>query len=157
MVFCFKISSVFVCPLVWIPSLASDMSNCCFDTDPGCLLKELKPDIEHGAAFFPEGWRKYLCRCDSCQVCVHAQVLCHLHMFMHSLRDVHEMVAYRAGQSVCPSVRLQDSTWKMLEDLDEIWHGHYVIWVYPKIIVSSFLQSVVPTWWKNEYTRWEQH
>jgi hypothetical protein len=37
----------------------------------GCLLKELKPVVGHGAVFFSEGWRKNLCRCDSCQVCIH--------------------------------------------------------------------------------------
>ncbi|PSN37508.1 putative E3 ubiquitin-protein ligase UBR7, partial [Blattella germanica] len=33
-----------------------------------CVLKEIKPEKkEHGAVFFFEGWRKKLCRCDSCQ------------------------------------------------------------------------------------------
>lgn len=43
----------------------------CFYTAAGCLLKELKPVTGHGAVFFSEGWRKNLCRCDSCQVCMH--------------------------------------------------------------------------------------
>lgn len=43
----------------------------CFCIATGCLLKELKPVVGHGAVFFSEGWRKNLCRCDSCQVRMH--------------------------------------------------------------------------------------
>jgi hypothetical protein len=34
--------------------------------------------------------------------------------------------------------------------LDEIWYGHYAIGVYPKIVHSDFLQSVIPILQMNE-------
>jgi hypothetical protein len=30
---------------------------------------DLNPVAGHGAVYFPDGWRKCLCRCDSCLVC----------------------------------------------------------------------------------------
>jgi hypothetical protein len=42
-------------------------------------------------------------------------------------------------------------------DFDEILYGHYAIEGYPKLILFSFLQLVIPTWWMNELLGWEQH
>jgi hypothetical protein len=74
-----------------------------------------------------------------------------LMIIVHSLHNVHEMNAYRAGQ-VCVSVHMIQQT-----DLDEIWYGRYAIGEYPKILLLNFLQSVIPTWWTNKLLRWDRH
>jgi hypothetical protein len=55
---------------------------------------------------------------------------------MHSLHDVHEMNAYRAGH-VCLSVRMiqLENHWT---DLDEIWYGRYAIGDTLKSYLSIF-------------------
>jgi hypothetical protein len=57
---------------------------------------------------------------------------------MHSLHDLHEVKAYRAGH-VCLFVCMiqLENRWM---DLDEIWYGHYAIGDYPKIVLFNFLQ-----------------
>jgi hypothetical protein len=78
---------------------------------------------------------------------------------MRSLHDLHEMNTYRAGH-VCLSVRLSvhiiqlENLWT---DVDEICYGRYAIGVYPKIVLSNFLQSVIPTWQANKLVRWDRY
>jgi hypothetical protein len=62
---------------------------------------------------------------------------------MRSLLDVREINAYRVGH-VCLSVRMTqvENRWTAL---DEIWYGRYAIGDNPKIVLFSFLQSVIPT------------
>jgi hypothetical protein len=66
---------------------------------------------------------------------------------MRSLYYVHEMNAYRVDL-VCLSARViqLDNRWT---DLDGIWYGCYAIGVYRKVVVFSFLQSVIQTWRTN--------
>jgi hypothetical protein len=71
------------------------------------------------------------------------------------LHDVHEMNAHRAGR-VCLSAHIFQlkNRWK---DLNETSHGRYATGIYPKIALSDFLQSVIPTWRTNKLVRWDQH
>jgi hypothetical protein len=68
----------------------------------------------------------------------------HYVIFTRSLHVVHEMKAYTADHA-CLSVRMiqLENRWS---GLDEISHGSYAIGVYPKNVLFSFLQSVIPTW-----------
>jgi hypothetical protein len=37
----------------------------------------------------------------------------------------------------------------------EIWYRHYAIWGYSKLILSNFLQPVIPMWWMLKVYRFE--
>jgi hypothetical protein len=55
---------------------------------------------------------------------------------------------------MCSYVRMTEieNSWT---DLDEIWYGHYVIGVYPKIVLFNVLQSAVTAWRTKERTNLE--
>jgi hypothetical protein len=44
-------------------------------------------------------------------------------------------------------------------DLDEIWYGLYAIGAYLKIILFSYVQTIILTWRTDEHLRWgrDQH
>jgi hypothetical protein len=58
--------------------------------------------------------------------------------------------------SVCPSVNIVylENRWT---DLDETWYGRYAIDGFPKLVLSGFLHSVIPTWRSNELVSWDRH
>jgi hypothetical protein len=62
-----------------------------------------------------------------------------LSLIKRCLRDVHEIIAYRAGD-ICVSVRMiqLENRWA---NLDEIWYGRYAIGDYPKIVLHSNTNS----------------
>jgi E3 ubiquitin-protein ligase UBR7 len=84
----------------------------------GCLLKELKPVIGHGAVFFSEGWRKVLCRCDSCQTLYETQSLSFL-MDDQDTVQAYEEQGKASGENGQPSSRYEQGL-KALSSLDRI-------------------------------------
>jgi hypothetical protein len=65
---------------------------------------------------------------------------------MCSLHNVYEINVYRSDLSVCMIQLVNHWT-----DLDDIWCGNYATEVYPKIVLFSFLHSVLLTWQTNLY------
>lgn len=63
-------------------------------------------------------------------------------LIVRPLHDVHEIKAHESDP-VRPSFRQQNSTRIRKADFDEIWFG---LAGYPKIVLSNFIQSVLPTW-----------
>lgn len=86
--------------------------------DRGCLLKELKPVVGHGAVFFSDGWRKCLCRCDSCQKLYETQGLSFL-LDEQDTVQAYEEQGKANGEGGQPSSRYEQGL-KALSSLDRI-------------------------------------
>jgi hypothetical protein len=53
---------------------------------------------------------------------------------------------------LCLSVRMIQLE-KRRTDLNEFWYERYAIGCYHKLVLFNFLQSIIPTWRKNEIVR----
>lgn len=85
----------------------------------GCLMKEVKREKEeHGAVFFSDGWRKLLCRCDSCQNLYESHEVSFL-MDEQDTVQAYEEQGKASGENGQPSSRYEQGL-KALSSLDRI-------------------------------------